>query len=44
MATNRPRWGGVTAGKLTFSISANGVMTSLSLNGHVLVDVCAALS
>jgi hypothetical protein len=34
----------VTAGKLTFSISANGVITSLSLNGHVLVDVCAALS
>jgi len=34
----------VTAGKLTFSISANGVMTSLSLHGHVLVDVCAALS
>jgi len=34
----------VTAGGLTFSISANGVMTSLSLNGHVLVDVCAALS
>jgi len=34
----------VTAGKLTFSISANHVLTSLSLKGHVLVNVCAALS
>src|SRR5215813_5054477 len=34
----------VTAGKLAFSISANGVITSLSLHGHVLVNVCAALS
>jgi hypothetical protein len=34
----------VTAGKLTFSISANHVITSLSLHGHVLVNVCAALS
>src|SRR5215469_5538409 len=34
----------VTVGKVTFSIAANGVMTSLSLHGHVLVDVCAALS
>jgi len=34
----------VTAGKLTFSISANHVLTSLSLRGHVLVNVCAALS
>src|SRR5215831_11189289 len=46
--TNAARFGlpavSVTAGKLTFSISANGVITSLSLNGHVLVDVCAALS
>jgi hypothetical protein len=33
----------VTAGKLAFSIAANGVITSLSLHGHVLVDVCAAL-
>lgn len=31
------------AGALRFSI-ANGVITSLSLHGHVLVDVCAALS
>jgi hypothetical protein len=46
--TNATRFGlpavSVTAGKLTFSLSANGVITSLSLNGHVLVDVCAALS
>jgi hypothetical protein len=35
----------VTAGKLTFSISAPPrVITSLILHGHVLVDVCAALS
>jgi hypothetical protein len=35
----------VTAGKLTFSISAPPrVITSLSLHGHVLVNVCAALS
>jgi hypothetical protein len=35
----------VTAGKLAFSVSAPPrVITSLSLHGHVLVDVCAALS
>jgi hypothetical protein len=34
----------VTAGKLTFSVSADHVLTSLSLRGHVLVDVRAALS
>ena len=34
----------VTAGKLAFSVSAPPrVITSLSLHGHVLVDVCAAL-
>jgi hypothetical protein len=35
---------GVTAGTSTESISANGRFTSASLHGHVLVDVCAALS
>jgi len=34
----------VTAGKLAFSVAANGVITSLSLHGHVAVNVCAALS
>jgi hypothetical protein len=34
----------VTAGNLTFSIAADGTITSLSLDGHVAVDVCAALS
>ena len=35
----------VTAGRLAFSVSAPPrVITSLSLNGHVLVDVCAALT
>jgi hypothetical protein len=34
----------VTAGALRFSVAADGTITSLSLNGHVLVDVCAALS
>jgi hypothetical protein len=35
----------VTAGRLAFSVSAPPrVITSLSLHGHVLVDVCAALS
>jgi hypothetical protein len=33
----------VTAGALTQSFAASG-RTSLSLKGHVLVDVCAALS
>ncbi len=35
---------GVTAGALTDSFAADGTITSLSLDGHVLVDVCAALS
>src|SRR5215831_45847 len=35
----------VTAGKLAFSVTAPPrVITSLSLHGHVLVNVCAALS
>ena len=34
----------VTAGNLAFSIAADGTITSLSLDGHVAVDVCAALS
>jgi hypothetical protein len=34
----------VTSGALTVSFGANGHITSLSLKGHVLVDVCAALS
>jgi hypothetical protein len=34
----------VTAGKLAFSATANHVITSLSLHGHVLVNVCAALA
>jgi hypothetical protein len=33
----------VTAGPLTQSIDASGQRISLSLRGHVLVDVCAAL-
>jgi streptogramin lyase len=35
---------GLTAGPLTTSVDANGNLTSFSLQGHVLVDVCAALS
>jgi len=35
----------VEAGKLAFSVTAPPrVITSLSLDGHVLVDVCAALT
>jgi len=35
----------VTAGPFTESVAADGSLTSASLNGgHVLVDVCAALS
>ena len=34
----------VTAGALRFAVAANGVISSLSLHGHVLVNVCAALS
>jgi hypothetical protein len=33
----------VTAGARTVSIAPDGSFTSLSLHGHVLVDVCAAL-
>jgi hypothetical protein len=35
---------GLTAGPLTTSVDANGNLTSFSVQGHVLVDVCAALS
>ncbi|MGN6174649.1 MAG: hypothetical protein ACTHPS_17145 [Streptosporangiaceae bacterium] len=34
----------VVVGALTISFTASGDITSLSLHGHVLVDVCAALS
>ena len=34
----------VTAGRLAFSANAAGSVTSLSLHGHVLVDVCATLN
>jgi len=34
----------IFSGRLAFSIDAQGNMTSLSLHGHVAVDVCAALS
>lgn len=34
----------VTAGALTSSFAPDGRVTSLSLNGHVLVNICAALS
>jgi hypothetical protein len=34
----------VLAGRLTISTDPDGKRTSLSLHGHVLVDVCAALS
>ena len=34
----------VDAGKLAFSVAPNHVLTSLSLDGHVLVDMCAALT
>ena len=33
----------VTVGKLAFSINAAGAFTSLTLDGHVAVDLCAAL-
>jgi hypothetical protein len=35
---------GVLAGALTEQDAPDGTITSLSLHGHVLVDVCAALS
>lgn len=34
----------VTTGKEVSTVDAHGNLTSLTLNGHVLVDVCAALS
>ena len=34
----------VSAGALTYSFDSAANLTSLSLDGHVLVDVCAALS
>lgn len=34
----------VTTGALTIRFDPDGHLTSLSLHGHVLVDVCAALS
>ena len=34
----------VPAGNLTESVAADGTFTSLSLRGHILVDVCTALS
>ena len=34
----------VTASALRFSVDANGAITSLTLDGSVAVDVCAALS
>jgi hypothetical protein len=34
----------VIAGARTVSFAPDGSITSLSLDGHVLVDVCAALS
>jgi len=34
----------VTAGRLTGAVDSAGNLTSLSLGGHVLVNVCAALS
>jgi hypothetical protein len=34
----------MTAGALTISLAPDETITSVSLHGHVLVDVCAALS
>jgi hypothetical protein len=34
----------LVVGAITLSIAASGRITSLSLQGHLLVDVCAALS
>jgi hypothetical protein len=34
----------VTAGPITASFAADGSLTSVSFHGHVLTDVCAALS
>ena len=35
---------GVTAGAQTISLAPDGSVTSFSLDGHVLVNICAALS
>jgi hypothetical protein len=35
---------GVTAGEQTFSFDADGNLVSFSLQGHVVLDTCAALS
>ena len=35
---------GVTAGSQTVSFAPDGSVTSSSLRGHLLVDLCAALS
>jgi hypothetical protein len=35
---------GVTAGAQTITFAPDGSVTSFSLRGHVLVDICAALS
>jgi len=35
---------GVTAGTQTISLAPDGSVTSFSLHGHVLVDICGALS
>src|SRR5262249_54296097 len=34
----------LVTGNLTISFTASGDITSLSLHGHVMVDICAALS
>jgi hypothetical protein len=34
----------VSSGGLTLSVAADGTITSLTMHGNVLVDVCAALS
>ena len=34
----------VSAGGLTLTVAADGTITSLSMDGNVLVDLCAALS
>jgi len=34
----------VSAGGLTLAVAADGTITSLSMDGNVLVDLCAALS
>ena len=34
----------ILAGRLTVSVDSAGTFTSVTLNGHVLVNICAALS